>query len=378
MIVKWWLWGILGAVCGCAIRPSTTEERHRIEIRELIRALAEPPEAERFPADRPDHRLILWGEQAVPDLSVAIRHDPNLRIRERAAYVLGRIYQETELSRAREAYVDAVEEALASGRARGLLEHAHLFQETDGRVLGLLHRALAAGEVSPGLVTAAATMTEDQSTAPLMRLVARLPATDHPEWADIAIRYLGRAARHGRRDALEFLLACTTSDRPALAEKAGRELSLLAGRVVPRSWRAWWLDRASGTRWEWLIETFSLALGKKLDPTDRSHLGELVARLTEAEDMEPEFWFLERALGRRFGYRSPRDAFDPDVPPVAVIERNKGAIATIKSWWRENEDYLYYHPAAEQFVLHEEARRQGLPVDPRTGRPATASSAEAR
>jgi hypothetical protein len=350
-------------LAACATGPSNPASPVEEKVRRLIRELdSASPSAE--------ERLAEIGEEALPGLTAAVRGAPSIRVRERAAAALGIMYERTRHPQALRSYVEAVTEAPAAFYARRLLGHAHRFRDPDGQVLALLNAAMMEmSEATPEMVAAAGTMTDVESTAAMMRVVAKAKSSAQSPERDLAVRYLGRAARRGRREALEFLRTCTMTNHPDLEEKAGRELSLMAGRLTPGAWGPWWLDHATRDRKEWLVEAFSLTFGKPLDLTDRAHIGELIERIPTDQDAEPEFWLLERTLGPRFGYVSPSDVFDPDVDRAALAEANRRAVETIKTWWRENSPYVYLNPATGLFEVNEEGRKIGVPVDPKTGRP---------
>jgi hypothetical protein len=269
-----------------------------------------------------------------------------------------------------QAYIEALQAAPNELHLRGLLAQAYRFRDPEGRVLGILDKALNEMRVvTPEMVAAAAEMTDVEALETMMRIVGRDVGNPSVPERDLALQYIGRAARRGRREAVEFLTACTQTSNPGMVEKSRAELELLSGRAQPKSWRAWWFERVAGERRAWLVESFAPVGGRPFDPGERDHLGELVARIPQEGDAEPELWFLEQALGRRFGYVSPRDVFDPDADRAALAESNRRAIATARDWWRETSPYLFLNPATGRFAISEEARRIGVPVDPKTGKP---------
>jgi len=351
------------SLAACATGPADPLSPGEEEARRLIRELdPDSPAAEA--------RLAELGDEALAALAAAIRNSPSIRVRERSAVVLGLMYARAQNTRALQIYLEAVEQAPAGFYARKLLGQAHRFRDPEGKVLALLHDALEKmPEATSEMVAAAGAMTDGESANAMMQVVVKSRGAAQAPERDIAVRYLGRAARRGRREALEFLRTCTMTNHPDLQDKAGRELSLMAGRLTPGTWSGWWLDHATRDRKEWLVEAFSLSAGKTLDPSDRAHMGELIERIPTDQDAEPEFWLVERSLGRRFGYVSPSDVFDPEVDRTALAEANRRAIETVKSWWRENAPYIYFNPASGIFEVNDECRKIGIPVDPRTGKP---------
>lgn len=351
------------SLAACATGPSDPASPVEEEVRRLIRDLdSATPSVE--------ERLAGIGEEALPGLASAVRNSPSIRVRERAAAALGIMYGRTRHPQALQIYIEAVEQAPAGFYARKLLGQAHRFRDPEGKVIALLHDALEKmPEATAEMVAAAGAMTDVESANAMMQVIVKSRAAAQSPERDLAVRYLGRAARRGQRESLEFLRTCTMTNHPDLQDKAGRELSLMAGRLTPGTWSGWWLDHASRTRKEWLVEAFSLTIGKALDLADRAHMGELIERIPADQDAEPEFWLIERALGRRFGYNSPSDVFDPEVDRAALAEANRRAVETLKSWWRENSPYMFFNPASGLFEVNEEGRRIGVPVDPKTGKP---------
>ncbi len=342
---------LLLLLAGCApapAAPGTDEER---EIRRLAEELDGPAMV----------RLSELGEPAVPALVAVLRGDPKPWRRVAAAKVLARIHGRTGLVFARTAWAAAVREAKPA-HAASLLELAPGFADADGETLFLLNAGLATmAEVTPGMVRAAGRMGESESLEALTRLIGKTAALESSPARDEAIRYVGRAARRGRREAVEFLLSCATSGRRPIESSASAELALLAGRMTPPNWRAWWLDHAGGTRAQWIAEALALGQGGPLDLGDRAVVGRIVAAALDESDPEPEFHLLERLLGRDFGYVSPRDRFE-DAPDA---EPGRRAKETLKAWWAENERYLAYDAAAGRYVLDEKARAAGTPVPPK-------------
>ncbi len=344
---------------------------HRLLI--LLPALAAAACASRPSGGVPDdlQSLIRNGDRSIPVLKDAIL-DPaaSAERRRQLAWALGEIWTQTGNGTALEAYIEAVQKAPDDSQRRALLTEAHRFRDNEGRVLALLDTALREMRViTPQLVVAAAAMTDVEALEMLMKVVGKgVDAPSTPE-REVALRYIGRAARRGRREAVAFLSACAQSSDADLAEKAAAELKRVAGGDAPKGWRDWWFKNHAGERRAWLAESFPSVGGRPFDPGDRDHIGELVARIPRDADAEPELWYLEQALGRSFGYVSPRDVFDPDVDAGALSESNRRAIATAVEWWRENSPYLFLNPATGRFDISEEARRIGVPVDPKTGKP---------
>ncbi|HKS16265.1 MAG TPA: hypothetical protein VJU16_03080 [Planctomycetota bacterium] len=349
---------LLPALAACASGPPVSDSQ---EIDRWVKSPENPYSAQ---------NLVEAGAAAIPALKAAIL-DRSLEATRRGhlAWILGRIWVHTRDEAALETYVLALQSARDDDSlARALFAHAHRFRDPEGRVLGLLEVALQdLRVVSAEMVTAAAAMSEVEALETLMRIVAESVDEPASKIRDIALRYVGRAARRGRHEAVAFLSMCTQADTPDVAAKASAELKLLAGRDPAKGWRDWWLSHNSGERRAWLAESFR---GEKpFDPGDRDHLGALVARIPADGDAEPELWYLEQALGRSFGYVSPRDVFDPDVDPLKLAESNQRAVSMMREWWSENSPYLYFNPVTSRFDISEEARRIGTPVDPRTGKP---------
>jgi hypothetical protein len=329
------------------------------DIESLVRRLGTPESMA---------RLAAIGDPAVPALHRAAT-DPQFPWRDQAIRTLGLMWSNGR-GAALEAYLEAVRQAPDDPSARRLLAHAHRFRDPEGRVFALLDAALRHLRiVTPEIVAAAGAGTDVEAIEAMMTVVGRSIDADTAPERDLAIRYIGRAARRGRREAVEFLRACTQSSTIDLVEKASAELSLLAGRIAPKSWSAWWFDHSAGTRKDWLEQAFGEVGGRPFDPGERDHVGEIVGRLPQDADAEPELWYLEQVLGRRFGYVSPRDVFDPDVDLGELSAANGRALATAREWWSENSPYLFFNSATGRYEISEEARRIGVPVDPRTGKP---------
>lgn len=287
------------------------------------------------------------------------------------ASVLGRIWIRTGNPEALDAYVQAVRTDLAGDdtRARKMLELAHLFRDPERRVFALLNTAIQNMRVvSPGMIAAAGAMTDVEATETMMKLIGKTRDAESSPERDLAFRYTGRAARRGRRDAVQFLTLCTQSTNEDIAKKSVAELKMLAGQDAPKGWRAWWLEHQAGNRRTWLAHSFARE-GTGFDPANRDHVGGLVLRLPEEADSEPLMWYLELVLGRKFGYVSPRDVFEPDVDPAALAASNRRAITMASEWWRENSPYLFFNSSTNRFDISEEGRRIGSPVDPKTGKP---------
>src|SRR5690349_6012675 len=295
---------LLPACAACASR--SPEPGDPDEIRSLVRLLRGAPSEGTPPDERPEARLAALGEPALPALKEAVSDPGDSRYRERAARALALMWNSKGIPGALETYLLAVRSAPNDPHARSLLSQAFRFHDSEGRVLALLDAALQELRVvTPELVTAAGAMTDVEATETMMKVIAKTKDADVSPERDLAFRYLGRSARRGRRESVAFLTMCTQSGNADMMVKAGVELKLIAGRDSPKGWREWWLEHASGERKSWLVAAFPSVGGKPFDPADRDHLGELVARIPESGDAEPELWFLEQALGRNFGYVSP-------------------------------------------------------------------------
>lgn len=356
----------LALLAGCA-GPSDPDRERLEAIRGWARTLDRPDDPAAGDAQR---RLVEAGEDAVPCLAVLVRSAATLEGRRRAARSLAAIHEARGTSFARTAWIDAVREAPSPAVASALLSVSPRFRDPEREALHLLNAALATmREPTVETIRAAGAMGVTESLPAMASLVGRCAETGPAEARREALRYVGRAARRDHREAMEFLLAAAASGRGALPAEAGTELELAAGRVVAPNWRAWWLDRAGRPRSEWLEEAFSLHLGAKLDLTDRALVGRLVERALAQDDPEPEVALLDRALGRSFGYVSPRDVFDPEGGETAAREAAGRAKETLGAWWKETSPYLWWDPARGGFAVNEEARAAGTPVDPRTGRP---------
>ncbi|HTF55959.1 MAG TPA: hypothetical protein VK661_01710 [Planctomycetota bacterium] len=360
---------VLLALAACGTTSGDARYEGPEEVRRLIRDL-DGPVPSGTPMDKlPEARLAELGDEALPALAVAVRDPGKSPLRERAARALGLLQQRTGSEGAIQAYIVAVQKATAV-HARGLLAQAHRFHDPEGRILALVHAALnEMGTVTPEMVASAGAMTDVESLEAMKRVVVRNRSDGPVPGRDVALRYIGRAARRGWPDAVKFLLACTQAGNADIMEKAGRELGLVAGRIKPKSWSGWWLDHATSDRRAWILESFPPVNGQPFDPADRDHIDDLISRVPETEDAEPEFWLIERLLGKSFGYASPRDNFDPDVEPATVAESNRRAVETLKAWWREYSPYVFFNRATNLFEVNDEGRRIGVPVDPKTGKP---------
>jgi hypothetical protein len=317
-------------------------------------------------------RLVAMGDDAVPALVAALNDPAAMPGRlSRTARALGRIRQKTGSAAALEGYVAALPKATDDDRrARAFLEEAHRFRDPQGKVAERLVAAIKDMRVvTPGMIASAGVLTDAEALEGTMWVVAGSSGEAVSPTRDLALRYIGRAARRERKGAADFLSRCTQSPNPDMAAKAGEELKLVAGHEALKGWRAWWFDHQPHGRRDWLAESFGPVGGRPFDPTDRAHLGELVARIPLDRDAEPEMWFLEKACDRTFGYLSPRDAFDPEVDHAKLAESNRAAIETARTWWAENSPYLYYRFATSRFEISEDGRRIGVPVHPKTGKP---------
>ena len=353
----------VAALAACASTPSGPGE-----VDALMRALHDPSKEESSP--RPEARLAELGDAAIPALKAALADRGDARARERAARALGLMWTEHGHAGALDVYLHAVVGAHNDFHARSLLSQAHRFRDPEARVYALLDTAIQDMRVvTPEMVSAAGAMRDVEATETMMKLVGKTRDAEMSPERDVALRYLGRSARRGRRESAAFLTMCTQSGNSDMMRKAGDELKLLAGGDAPKGWRDWWFEAATGERKAWLAKSFSTVGGKPFDPSERDHIAELMERIPRDADAEPEMWFLEQVLGRSFGYVSPRDVFDPDVDLGDLSAANGRAIATAREWWRENSPYLYFNPATNRFEISEEARRIGVPVDPRTGKP---------
>ena len=348
----------------CSSGPSKFEGSE--EIWSLLTVLRGPDDG----SGRTEARLAELGDAALPALKEAVADPAESRYRGRAARALGIMWTQHGNPAALEAYLFAIRAAPNDPHARSLLAQAYRYRDPDKRVFALLEAAIKHMRlVTPEMIAAAGAMTDMEALEAMMRVVGKVAEDPTAPERDLALRYIGRAARRGRRQAVEFLRACTQSSTPDLVARASAELSLLAGRLEPKSWSAWWFDHNAESRQEWIVRSFPPVGGKPFDPTERDHIAELVARLPRDVDVEPELWFLEQVLGRKFGYVSPRDVFDPDMNFGDLSESNGRAIATVREWWREHAPFLYFNSATGRYEISEEAQRIGVPADPKTGKP---------
>src|SRR5262245_50890910 len=188
-----------GAACaghpGAAGRPA--------EVQALMRSHRDPETEKRKPEDRPERALASCGLDAIPALREAVADPTDARLRGRAARALGMMWTRDGVLAALDTYLDAVQAAPSDAHARSLLEQAHHFRDPEGRVLALLDKALLEMRVvSPGMVAAAAAMTDVEEVETMMKLVGRgMDSRNAPE-RDLALRYIGRAARRGRPEAI--------------------------------------------------------------------------------------------------------------------------------------------------------------------------------
>jgi len=342
------------AACAHGPAPNSPEE-----IDSLIRTM-----------DKPESRarLAAIGDSALPALAKAITSPPGPRP-DQAIRVLEMMWKKGRTA-ALDAYLEAVRKTPDDPAARRLLGHAHRFQDPEGRVFRVLEAALQNMRVvSPDMVASAAAMSSVEALETLMQVVADSVDTPDASTRALAMRYIGRAARRGRLEATSFLTMCTQSTNADVAIKAGAELRLIAGRDAPKGWRAWWFEHSGGDRKAWLAASFAPVGGKPFDPGHRDHLAELVKRIPADADAEPELWYLEQAVGRSFGYVSPRDVFDPDVDAKELAASNLRAVGMAREWWNENAPYLYFNSSTGRYDVNEEGRRIGVPVDPKTGKP---------
>jgi len=346
---------ILAAIAaGCAPAPGDPERDRERDIDALVRGLPETEE-----------RLLALGDEAVPSLAFAVKRDRDPRLRARAARALGRVHRATGNRAAAAAYAEAVETAPPEAR-RELLAHAHLFLDPEGQVRSALTAALLTSkDVTPEMLRSLAAITDLEALDAMTMWLGATRSEERVPGRDIAVRYLGRAARHGRVDAINILTLIEGA--PELAKLISDELTVVAGRITVRNWRGWYLDVAKKKRWEWLAEAMSYHLTEAFDATNRAHIDRIVGRMIAGEELEPEFALLEPLLGRRFGYVSPRDVFDPERPASELAEANARAVDTLQAWWRENSPYAWYDARSGRWEVNVDARAAGTPVDPKTG-----------
>lgn len=231
-----------------------------------------------------------------------------------------------------------------------------------------LARKLSKAEgVTAEMILAAHPLSETTLLDPLMDyLAATHPLSGTPQF--LAVQYVANAARHGQMKALDFLSRLVEDASPPLRREVEIELAIIAGKVTPKSWRAWYLQNAQRRRWHWLKDAMGEKIGEPFDVTNRAHLDRLIACLHPDEMLEPEFSFLEPLLGRRFGY-----VWSRDVPPGSCTQdldaSNARALETLRAWWSENARYAWYDPRSASWDVNAEARDRGTPVDPKTGKP---------
>lgn len=331
---------VLLAACAPSTPPDPEIERQR-EIAALVAKLGDPGA---------EHALATHADEAVLKLLAVLREDPSPERRGRAAAVLGRIRRMTGNPTILGAYADALRDTPSAVIVRELLRHAHLFDDAEGSVKTLLLAYLEkmAG-VPVDLVRAAAVMTETDAMRAMTTHIARLREAGPDEGRDLAVRYLGRAARWGRRDAAEYLVNCTTAGGDALALAAERELELIAGRARPKNWRGWWLEHAGEEREDWIAASIAVERQAPFDVAKPEDWDWLLGTLATPTDREPEFALIRRHLGVRAGYRSPRDVFDPEASTESITEGNARAIELVKRWWTERRDALVWNAAERRF-----------------------------
>jgi len=313
-----------------------------------------------------EEQLVAAGEQALPTLIHAVRREPDAARRGHAARTLARVHRATAEPLAVEAYVEGVLAAPTPAVRMSLLEHAHRFPDPDGHVMATLRTVLGKSEgVTREVVQSAASMTEIEAIEPMMQYVGGTRERPEAPGRDIAMRYLGRAARKGRMEIVDFFTRLADACVPALRTMIEEEMRAVAGGVTVRNWRGWYLANARRRRWEWLADAAAYTLGKPFDPSDVAH----VSRLIEAADREPEpaFALLEPLLARRFGFVPPRDVFDPEADLPAAADAAAAAVATLKAWWKENAPYSWYDAKTGRWEVNEDARSARTPVDPKTG-----------
>ncbi|MBI2933254.1 MAG: hypothetical protein HYY16_16540 [Planctomycetes bacterium] len=263
-----------------------------------------------------------------------------------AVRALRQHYERTGDPAAAAAYIQAVLQAPTAEIRRALLEQVEAFPDPDGVLLDPLLKAIGDAEgVTEGMLRTAAARTRDEATEAMTRYLTR-ERVSGSDARQIAVRYLGRAARIGRPDALDFLTRLIPAADESLARAIDEELALLAGKVATGNWRGWYLAHAAKTRWGWLAEAAGGWLGEPFDPANRAHIDKVLAGLDPRQELEPEFSLLEPLLGRRFGYVSPRYAFaESEIPPP------EEAVKRIRDWWTENGPRARYDQGTGRWEL---------------------------
>ncbi len=311
-------------------------------------------------------QLVERGEAAVPALLRELKAATAPAQISSIARALGEILRATRSSVALNGYLASLS-AAQDAKAAALLEQAPYFRDPDGEVLSALIGALLKSTaITAPVVRHAAAMTEFEALEAMMIYVSRTVTRDTAAGRDVAFRYLGRAARRGRSEALDFLSRLVDIDTPECAKLARAELHVAAGNITPRTWRGWYLSHAKKSRNEWITEAVAYSIGGAFDPSQRADVERLIDWMHADAELEPEFVLLEPLLGRRFGYVSPRDVFT-DSPELAA--ENAVALDRLKKWWHENRSYMWYDASVGRWELNGQARDEGKPVDPATGVP---------
>src|SRR5262245_16905752 len=107
---------VLLLAAGCATSHDDPAMEGSERLRALVRALDRPPDPAVPEAERPERKLEELGDEAVPPLANAVRYDASERVRERAAFVLGRIFSKTRAALAAGAYLDALQDSKTADR----------------------------------------------------------------------------------------------------------------------------------------------------------------------------------------------------------------------------------------------------------------------
>ena len=344
---------LLVALTACetvAPSPRDADVARQNEIAALVARTGDP---------QADRRLIAHGDAAVAELVRLLQNEtqPPPR-RGRAAMLLASIRRATGNATALAAYGDVLRDAPAP-LVRELLPHAHAFGDAEGGVAALLLAFISKmpGVTAP-MVLSAGAITDTEGVEAMKAYVLRTKDADRDDARDAAMRYVGRASRRGRKDAVEFLVNCAAVGDGALYQSAERELLLLSGRQPVKNWRGWWLEHARESRHEWIAQALRMERNADFDPSTIEAWAWLIERLDLAEDREPEFALAERTLGLRLGYVSVRDVFDPTVAEESIREANERAVALLKRWWTENRAFLKWGGERRMFEVDRAAREK--------------------
>ncbi len=337
---------VLLAACGPPAPPPDPEIVRQHEIAALVARLGD---------EAAERALVIRGEEAIPQLRTVLRSDPAPVRRGRAARVLGQIRRVTGMDVGLSDYVDVLRGATSAAVVHELLASAHYFDAPDVVTLLLAYIEKMPG-VTPAMIASAGALTETDAIAAMKSYVARTKdAPDEPA-RDLAIRYLGRAARRGRLDAVEFLVNCTGLDNVRVAHAAEAELLLVVGRANVRNWRGWWVEHGQGRRFAWLVQALTLEKQAPFDVASLDAWDWLIGRLDLKEDREPEFALIERHLGIRAGFISLRDLLDPTLTEAGVREGNERALGTVKRWWAERRETLRWNAEEQRFEIDRTVR----------------------